>query len=165
MPHGDAVIAVDDGIAMVLNSLATAPAASISRATSCPMSLRCTWPGTNWVKLLTTAMMGLRKSSSFMPVARHRARAPAILRPAVEVWERRGIAFVMMVAYFLLGIETIKPTAGGRLYGRVGLDIATEGSCRRIWGDFKHADDFFHPGNAACDIYRSLRFFFTDNAE
>ncbi|GAO21207.1 hypothetical protein ALISP_4479 [Alicycliphilus sp. B1] len=33
-------------------------------------------------------MMGLEKSSSFMPVARHRERAPAMLRPAVEVLER-----------------------------------------------------------------------------
>ena len=31
--------------AMVLNSLATPPAASISRATSWPRSFRCTWPG------------------------------------------------------------------------------------------------------------------------
>ena len=34
------------------------------------------------------AMMGLPKSSSFMPVARQRPRAPAILRPWVEVLER-----------------------------------------------------------------------------
>jgi hypothetical protein len=40
-----------------------------------------TWPGTNWVKELTTAMIGLPKSSSFMPVARHSERAPAMLRP------------------------------------------------------------------------------------
>jgi hypothetical protein len=33
-------------------------------------------------------MIGLLKSSSFMPVARHKERAPAILRPAVEVLER-----------------------------------------------------------------------------
>ena len=109
--------------------------------------------------------MGLRKSSSFMPVARHRARAPAMLRPAVEVWERRGIAFVMMVACFLLGIETIKPTAGGRLYGKVGLDIATEGSYRRIVDDFKHADDFFHAGDAARNIHCGHSLFFADNAE
>jgi hypothetical protein len=68
-------MAMPSSMAMVLNSLATPPAASISRATSWPMSLRCTWPGTNWVKLLTTAMIGLPKSPSFMPVARHRARA------------------------------------------------------------------------------------------
>jgi hypothetical protein len=40
------------------------------------------------VKELTTATMGLEKSSSFMPVARHSERAPAMLRPAVEVLER-----------------------------------------------------------------------------
>jgi hypothetical protein len=37
---------------------------------------------------LTTAMIGLPKSPSFMPVARHSARAPAMLRPWVEVRER-----------------------------------------------------------------------------
>ena len=34
------------------------------------------------------AIIGLLKSSSVIPVARHRARAPAILRPAVDVFER-----------------------------------------------------------------------------
>ena len=81
-------IAMPSSTAMVLNSFATPPAASISRATSWPMSFRCTWPGTNWVKELATAMIGLAKSASFMPVARHSARAPAMLRPAVEVLER-----------------------------------------------------------------------------
>ncbi len=38
-------------------------------------------PGTNWVKELTTAIIGLPKSASVIPVARHNARAPAILRP------------------------------------------------------------------------------------
>src|SRR3954451_2466560 len=39
--------------------------------------------------------MGLPKSSSVMPVARHRARAPAIVRPWVEVRERSsGIPIV-----------------------------------------------------------------------
>src|SRR5208283_3635794 len=81
-------MAMPSSTAMVLNSLATPPAASISRATSWPRSFRCTWPGTNWVKLLTTAMIGLPKSPSFMPVARHRPRAPAMLRPWVEVRDR-----------------------------------------------------------------------------
>ncbi|MNT53350.1 hypothetical protein D3C72_1904350 [compost metagenome] len=81
-------MAMPSSTAMVLNSLATPPAASISRATSWPRSFRCTWPGTNWVNELTTAMIGLEKSPSFMPVARHSERAPAILRPAVEVLER-----------------------------------------------------------------------------
>jgi hypothetical protein len=46
------------------------------------------------VNELTTAMMGLLKSSSFMPVARQSARAPAMLRPAVDVLERyAGMVF------------------------------------------------------------------------
>ena len=81
-------IAMPSSTAMVLNSLATPPAASISRATSWPMSFRCTWPGTNWVNELAIAMIGLLKSPSFMPVARHSARAPAMLRPRVVVQER-----------------------------------------------------------------------------
>ncbi|GEB16379.1 hypothetical protein NSI01_46940 [Pimelobacter simplex] len=35
------------------------------------------------------AMIGLPKSESVMPVARQRARAPAMLRPEVDVAERR----------------------------------------------------------------------------
>ena len=81
-------MAMPSSMAMVLNSLAMPPAASISRATSWPMSCRCTWPGTNWVKELAMAMIGLPKSASVIPVARHRARAPAMLRPWVEVLER-----------------------------------------------------------------------------
>src|SRR5512146_1071046 len=81
-------MAMPSSTAMVLNSFATPPAASISRATIWPRSFRCTCPGTNCVKLLTTATIGLPKSPSFMPVARHRARAPAMLRPWVEVRER-----------------------------------------------------------------------------
>ncbi len=38
-------IAMPSSTAMVLNSLATPPAASISRATSWPRSFRWTWPG------------------------------------------------------------------------------------------------------------------------
>jgi len=52
-------MAIPSSTAMVLNSLATPPAASISRATSWPMSLRWTWPGTNCVNEFTTAMIGL----------------------------------------------------------------------------------------------------------
>ena len=86
-------MAMPSSTAMVLNSLATPPAASISRATSWPRSFRCTWPGTNCVKEFTTAMIGLPKSPSFMPVARQSERAPAMFRPCVEVRERYcGIA-------------------------------------------------------------------------
>ena len=83
-------IAMPSSTAMVLNSLATPPAASISRATSWPRSFRWTWPGTNWVKELATAIIGLPKSPSFMPVARQRPRAPAMFRPCVVVRERYG---------------------------------------------------------------------------
>ena len=40
---------------------------------------------TNCVNELTTAMIGLLKSSSLQPVARHSERAPAMFGPAVEV--------------------------------------------------------------------------------
>ena len=43
------------------------------------------------------AMMGLLKSSSVIPVARQRARAPAILRPAVEVFERYCMTIVLKI--------------------------------------------------------------------
>ena len=81
-------MAMPSSTAMVLNSLAMPPAFSTSPATSWPMSFRCTCPGTNWVKELAMAMIGLPKSSSFMPVARQSARAPAMLRPWVVVRER-----------------------------------------------------------------------------
>jgi dihydroxyacid dehydratase/phosphogluconate dehydratase len=42
----------------------------------------------NWVNELTTAIIGLPKSSSFIPVARHKPRAPAIFLPCVDVFER-----------------------------------------------------------------------------
>src|SRR3954467_6935394 len=74
--------------AIVLNSLATPPASDTASATIMPRLRRCTCPGTNWVKLLAIATIGLPKSSSVMPVARHRAPAPAMVRPWVEVRER-----------------------------------------------------------------------------
>jgi hypothetical protein len=81
-------IAMPSSTAIVLNSFATPPACSISRATIWPRSFRCTCPGTNCVNELATATMGLSKSPSFMPVARQRLRAPAMLRPCVVVRER-----------------------------------------------------------------------------
>ncbi len=83
-------MAMPSSTAMVLNSRPTPPASAIASATSAPMSLRCTCPGTNWVKLLAMATIGLPKSSSVIPVARHRARAPAMVRPCVEVFDRRS---------------------------------------------------------------------------
>ena len=70
-------MAMPSSTAMVLNSLATAPAFWISPATSWPRSFRCTWPGTNWVKELAMATIGLAMSSVEVPVARHSARAAA----------------------------------------------------------------------------------------
>ena len=82
--HGDAIVD-GDGVELLGDS---AGAARSRAATSWPRSFRCTWPGTNWVKELATAMIGLPKSSSFIPVARQRPRAPAMLRPWVVVRER-----------------------------------------------------------------------------
>ena len=70
-------IAIPSSTAIVLNSLATPPCFSISLATNCPISLRCTCPGTNCVNEFTTAIIGLSKSFSDIPVARHNALAPA----------------------------------------------------------------------------------------
>src|SRR5690349_17875465 len=80
-------MAMPSSTAIVLNSLATPPASATASATIMPRLRRCTWPGTNWVKLLATATIGLPKSPSVMPVARQSARAPAILRPDVEVFD------------------------------------------------------------------------------
>src|ERR1700761_2412727 len=86
-------MAMPSSTAIVLNSLATPPASCTDCATISPTLRRCTCPGTNWVKEFAIATMGLPKSASVMPVARQSARAPAMLRPWVEVRDRRaGIA-------------------------------------------------------------------------
>src|SRR5487761_90324 len=76
-------IAMPSSTAIVLNSRGIAPAARTASATTWPTSRRCTCPGTNSVKLLATAMIGLPKSSLATPVARSSARAPAMFRPCV----------------------------------------------------------------------------------
>ncbi len=81
-------MAMPSSTAMVLNSRPMPPASLIAPATSWPMSFRCTWPGTNWVKEFAIAMIGLPKSSFLSPVARQSARAPAMFRPWVVVRER-----------------------------------------------------------------------------
>src|SRR5690606_41943732 len=53
-------------------------------------SSRWTWPGTNWVKLLATATIGLPKSSRATPLALMRARAPAMFLPWVTVRDLSG---------------------------------------------------------------------------
>src|SRR5438309_1877721 len=78
-------MAMPSSTAMVLNSTPQPPCASMTFLARCPTSCRWTCPGTNCVKLLAIATMGFSKSASFMPVARQRARAPAMLRPWVEV--------------------------------------------------------------------------------
>src|SRR6516165_2082187 len=78
-------MAIPSSTAIVLNSRGIAPAARTASATTLPTSARCTWPGTNSVKLLATAMIGLPRSSLATPVARSRARAPAMLLPCVTV--------------------------------------------------------------------------------
>ncbi|MNV47299.1 hypothetical protein D3C71_1391640 [compost metagenome] len=122
-------MAIPSSTAMVLNSLATPPEASICSATSLPKSRRCTWPGTNWVKELTTAIMGLPKSSSVIPVARHNARAPAMLRPWVVVAERYlGMLFTPNVfitggertAWIFLSVCRFTLTGNVVIYGFTG---------------------------------------------
>ncbi|OEV16833.1 hypothetical protein AN221_29445 [Streptomyces nanshensis] len=78
-------IAMPSSTAMVLNSRGTAPAAWIASETIRPTGARWVWPGTNSVKELATAMIGLPMSALATPDARIRARAPAMLRPWVTV--------------------------------------------------------------------------------
>ena len=83
-------IAIPSSTAIVLNSRGIAPAARTASATTWATSRRCTCPGTNSVKLLATAMIGLPMSSLATPVARSRARAPAMFLPCVTVRDRSG---------------------------------------------------------------------------
>src|ERR1039457_796266 len=83
-------MAIPSSTAMVLNSRGTAPAACTASATTCPTSRRCTWPGTNSVKLLATATIGLPISSRATPLARMSARAPALFLPCVTGRGRSG---------------------------------------------------------------------------
>src|SRR5690606_7259439 len=92
-------IAMPSSTAIVVNSLETPPASAIAEATRSPMFLRWTWPGTNCVYEFAIAMIGLPKSPLFIPVARQRARAPAMLRPWVEVRERSGRMPVMLLRH------------------------------------------------------------------
>ena len=85
MAHCDAVVDCD-GVELTSD----APAALMASATISPTFLRCTWPGTNWVYEFATATIGFPKSESVIPVARHRDRAPAALRPMVVVRDLNG---------------------------------------------------------------------------
>ena len=83
-------MAMPSSTAMVLNSRGTAPAAFTASDTTWPTSRRCTWPGTNSVKLLATATIGLPMSSPATPLARISARAPTMFLPWVTVRDRSG---------------------------------------------------------------------------
>jgi len=83
-------MAMPSSTAIVLNSRGIAPAARTASDTTWPTSRRCTCPGTNSVKLFATAMIGLPMSSLATPVARSRARAPAMFLPCVTVRDRSG---------------------------------------------------------------------------
>src|SRR5882757_1263442 len=78
-------MAMPSSTAIVLNSRGTAPAALTAAETIRPTGWRWVWPGTNSVKLLATATIGLPMSALATPEARISARAPAMLRPWVTV--------------------------------------------------------------------------------
>src|SRR5436305_2021515 len=73
-------MAMPSSTAMVLNSRATPPAAWIASDTMRPTGCRWVWPGTNSVKLLATATIGLPKSSRATPAARLRRRREQLSR-------------------------------------------------------------------------------------
>ena len=64
------------------------PAWNTPRLMSSTRCLKCIWQGCASDQVFMMAMIGLPKSPSFIPVARQSARAPAMLRPCVEVRER-----------------------------------------------------------------------------
>jgi len=102
-------MAMPSSTAIVLNSRPTPPAWATASATREPRSFRCTWPGTNCVYELAIATIGLPKSASVIPVARQRARAPAMLRPWVEVAERSGRAGpVFAAAVAFVAVEVVR---------------------------------------------------------
>ena len=78
-------MAIPSSTAMVLNSRGTPPAAEMASDTIRPTGCRWVWPGTNSVKLLATATIGLPMSEPATPAARSSERAPAMLRPWVTV--------------------------------------------------------------------------------
>ncbi|MNI75259.1 hypothetical protein D3C73_1313930 [compost metagenome] len=93
-------MAMPSSTAMVLNSRGTAPAARIASETIRPTGARWVWPGTNSVKELATAMIGLPMSVLATPEARSSARAPAMLRPWVTVRERSaGMNTILLLFY------------------------------------------------------------------
>ncbi len=78
-------MAIPSSTAIVLNSRAIPPAACTASDTMRPTGCKCVWPGTNSVKLLAIATIGLPMSAPDTPAARSKARAPAMFRPWVTV--------------------------------------------------------------------------------
>lgn len=72
------------------------------------------------------AMMGLSKSSFFMPVARHKARAPAMLRPLVEVCDLYlGISLLVFLKATALAHTALKMVSICSFTGNVNSAIST----------------------------------------
>ena len=110
-------MAMPSSMAMVLNSAAKQPSASIRCLTYCPISCRCTCPGTSWVNELAMPMTGRPNCSSRMPLARHRLLAPAIRRPVVVTALLSGcFIFFLFSAYCAFAIcpDNKKPFSIGR---------------------------------------------------
>src|SRR6516164_8080983 len=114
-------MAMPSSTAIVLNSRGIAPAARTASATTLPTSARCTWPGTNSVKLLATAMIGLPRSSLATPVARSRARAPAMFLPCVTVRDLNAGMPKLPSPDGLLGRSAYR--RGGPCRGNVGQHL------------------------------------------
>ena len=109
-------MAMPSSTAMVLNSAAKHPRASIRCLTYWPISCRCTWPGTNWVNELAMPMIGRPNCSSRMPLARQRLLAPAIRRPVV-VTALLSVCFIFRFRFqsvFRPVPETKRPFPGRR---------------------------------------------------
>src|SRR5690349_15305527 len=113
-------IAIPSSTAIVLNSRGTAPAALTAAATTWPTWRRCTWPGTNSVKLLATAMIGLPRSSRATPVARSSARAPAMFRPWVTVRDLSGGMGISWICAKNRCGKTYCTSGSGRRGGDIG---------------------------------------------
>ena len=111
-------IAIPSSMAMVLNSAAKHPSASMSCLTYCPISCRWTCPGTICVNELAMPIMGIPICSLVIPFARHRLLAPAMRRPVV-VAALRNWCFIVRILYLLSSIpctEKAFPRAGERPY-------------------------------------------------
>ena len=89
-------MAMPSSTAMVSNSAAKQPRASMRRLTYWPISCRWTCPGTNCVKELAMPMIGRPICVSRMPLARQRLLAPAMRRPVV-VTELLSGCFILVV--------------------------------------------------------------------